>query len=475
VRYLFLVLSVLFLCNPAITAQDDHYWSQQYGAESTLMGGAMVGGAEDNSAIYYNPGALSFIVNPSLSVDANVYRMDKILIRDGAGKGTNLNSAQISIYPEIISGMLNLFKESKLKFSYTILTRNHSNVLMNTRYSVKNTGDIPIAGSTSFVGAYDYVNQLEELWFGLGAGYKINEKLGIGATVFTSYRGQSYQLNDNIRAISYADSEYIFNTIVQNESVKYSTVRLLAKAGVSYVTGRMKYGITITTPSFGIYGKGETMRDNSHIVISENPENTADNFLITDKKTGVKTTYKHPLSIAAGFDYRTSKARLAVSAEYFFRINTYHLMKPVSDPFIYPPSYLDSAFIEPVISSFLQIDNAAKPVCNFSVGFSHSVYKNFSLLLGFSTDFSSYSPTPETKDLLHGFGNWDIYHFSSGISWGKAKHNVSLGLSYALTPSKNIPAYATINQISASSGDAEILGHSLAFVLGYTYFFSRSD
>ena len=68
----------------------------------------MVGGASDNSAIYYNPGSLAFITNPSLSIDANVYRMDKTVITDGAGNGLNLNSAQISIYPQIISGMLKL-------------------------------------------------------------------------------------------------------------------------------------------------------------------------------------------------------------------------------------------------------------------------------------------------------------------------------------------------------------------------------
>jgi hypothetical protein len=461
----------LLLNNFFCDAQDDHYWSQQYGAESTLMGGAMVAGTDDNSAIYYNPGALAFISNPSLSVDANVYRMDKILITDGAGNGTNLNSAQISIYPEIISGMLNLLKEKKLKFSYTILTRNHNNILMNARYtgnSDNNTG----TGTTSFVGSYDYVNQLEELWFGLGVGYKISEKLGLGATIFASYRGQSYQLNENIKAIDTLGSKYIFSTLVDNESVKYSTVRLLAKAGLSYVTGRMKYGITITSPSIGIYGTGGIQRDISDIVVSENPDDMAGNFLITDNKTNVRTTYKHPLSIAAGLDYRSAKARLALSAEYFFRINTYHLMEPSSDPFVYPPSYPDSANIVP---GYLHINNAAAPVFNIAIGFSHILYKNFSLLLGASTDFSSYQPTTDADEMLNGFGNWDIYHFSSGLSYHKQKHNVSFGLSYALTPSEQIPQYAIINSINGTYGNAEMHGHSLSFVLGYTYFFSRSD
>ncbi len=187
-------------------AQDDHYWSQQYGAVSTLMGGAMVGGVSDNSAVYYNPGALAFINNTSLSVDANVYKMDKIRIHDGAGNNVNLNSAQLSVYPQIIAGMINLLKETPFRFSYTVLTRNHGNVLMNSRYTSQTSPGNPNPPVTSFIGVFDYVNQLNEQWFGLGIGYAFTEKFGIGATFLSSYRGQSYQLTNYVQEVEYADT-----------------------------------------------------------------------------------------------------------------------------------------------------------------------------------------------------------------------------------------------------------------------------
>jgi hypothetical protein len=470
------MLYLMFLNTTISEAQDDHYWSQQYGVVSTLMGGAMVGGVSDNSAVFYNPAGLSFINNPSLSIDANVYRMDKILIKDGGGKGVNLNSAQMSVFPQIISGMINLIKSGKLKLSYTLLTRNHCNILINTRYTStasQDDPDNPVPLSTSFIGTYDYVNQLNEQWFGIGAGYRVSDKLGVGATFFSSYRGQSYQLTNYVREINYVDPNYVFSTQTNDEAVKYSTLMLIAKFGLSYIKGPLKFGLTLTTPSIGLYGRGSNQRENSNIVVSENPVDMADNFLILDSKTDVKASYKHPLSIAFGVDYQSAKTRLVFSGEYFFRVSTYHLLKPDADPFLYPPAYLDSANIKPLIDNYLHIENASKPVFNAGIGFSHAISKQLTLLLGVSTDYSSFDHPAEANELLHGLGGWDIYHFSTGVSYHKVKNSFHIGFSYALTPSSHIPPYTLINQSPDITSKALMSAQSFSIVLGYTYYIAK--
>jgi hypothetical protein len=475
-RIIFLVILISF--TTLTGAQDDHYWSQQYGAESTLLGGAMVAGASNNSAVYYNPGALAFINNPSLSINANVYRMDRVLIKDGGGKGINLNSAQLSVFPQIISGMINLIKSGKLKLSYTLLTRNHTNLLINARYTSTasiSDPDNPVPSSTNFVGAYDYANQLNEQWFGVGAGYRLSDKLGLGMTFFSSYRGQSYQLTNYVREINYENSNYIFNNQTIDEAIKYNTLRLIAKFGLSYNSAPFKFGLTVTTPSVGQYGKGEIRRENSTIVVSEDPDDLADNFMIMDKKSGMKASYKHPLSIAFGMDYQSVKTRLAVSAEYFFKIPEYHILESDSDPFLYPPSYIDSVNIKPLINSYLHVENAAKQVFNVGIGFSHTLYKQLNLLLGASTDFSSYSKPTEVNELLHGFGGEKIYHFSMGFSYNKVKNDICIGFSYAFTPSGNVPPYTVINQTPVVGSSALLSAKSYSIIVGYTYYFARNE
>ena len=53
-----LLVAALLPLAPRAQAQDSHYWSIQYGPVGQLVGGQVIGGVNDLSATYYNPGAL---------------------------------------------------------------------------------------------------------------------------------------------------------------------------------------------------------------------------------------------------------------------------------------------------------------------------------------------------------------------------------------------------------------------------------
>jgi len=42
-----IIITVLFFGVARLNAQDGHYWSQQYGTTSTLLGGVVIGSVED--------------------------------------------------------------------------------------------------------------------------------------------------------------------------------------------------------------------------------------------------------------------------------------------------------------------------------------------------------------------------------------------------------------------------------------------
>ena len=98
------IFVLILLVNCTIWAQDTHYWTQQFGSKSSLLGGASVGGVRDNSAIFYNPGAMSLVDSSTVSVSATGYQYESLKLKNGAGSGIDLNSSKTYIIPLIITG-----------------------------------------------------------------------------------------------------------------------------------------------------------------------------------------------------------------------------------------------------------------------------------------------------------------------------------------------------------------------------------
>ena len=72
-RQLVAVILILVVFGTSrVLAQEMNYNTFQVGSRSALMGGAVVG-VRDTSATFYNPGALGFVENPSISVSANAF------------------------------------------------------------------------------------------------------------------------------------------------------------------------------------------------------------------------------------------------------------------------------------------------------------------------------------------------------------------------------------------------------------------
>jgi hypothetical protein len=471
-RYLIIGFALFQLMPVAVKAQVDHYWSQQFGAVSTLTGGAMIAGVRDNSASFYNPGGLAYIEFPNLSVDGNIYKLDKIKLSDGGGTGINLNSAQMSIFPSILAGMISYVKVPGLKLSWSILTKNYNNVLMSTRYAKE--GSTPsITGSDQYLGELDYVNQLNEQWFGLCLSYRLLKNLGIGITNFGTYRGETSSITNNSREVLLEGTNASMSQSNSTQTMKYVTVGTLFKVGIDWELKHWRFGLTVTTPSILLYGNGSTRREDSYY--STFPAGTSGQqpYMIRAENKSADAKYRHPWSFGLGVEFRTEKTRIAFSAEYFLAIKSYNIMSPDANPMIYPASLKDSAQMQTTIGHYLYYSTASKPVLNAGIGLDQMLGKSFSLLLGARTDFSSYTPTEDARVMTHGTGQWDLYYVSTGLSYHRPKQIITLGFTYGFSLHKHIDPIAIITPGSSPEVRSGVFAQSFGIVLGYTYFFPR--
>src|ERR1035437_10039202 len=172
------VLLVLFAKN--LAAQDNNYWNQMPGSTSALMGGVDIAGVRDNSAVFYNPGALGFIDTSSLSLSASYYQYEVATIKNGGGTNVNIPSSKFQSFPLVaLSGVIAPNKNSKHEFGYMLFTKNQTATNFSKRTDTPmdtsmqaGDGYISRNKNVEYIGDYNLQTSLNELWFGLSYAYK---------------------------------------------------------------------------------------------------------------------------------------------------------------------------------------------------------------------------------------------------------------------------------------------------------------
>lgn len=466
-----LLLSGSFLFGTSeILAQDAHYWSNEYGSRSALMGGAVVGGVRDTSAGFYNPGALAFVDNSSLSVSGNAFSYRDTNIRNGAGTGENLNSQRVEAFPTLLSGILRFKNLPEHTFGYSILTRsNNSYKFIETVDSVRDVvsgTDYP--GDEDFIGQVNAEGRMYELWLGGSYAYKINPNISVGATLFGSLRTQDASYSHLARAINQETEE--ISSLSFSQTYDYFNFRALAKLGVSADFSPLRIGLTFTTPSVNVGGSGESASD-----LTVTSENYLD-YVANDRQDSLSTKYRTPLSFALGIEYEFESTGTVVAfvSEYFDRQNVYSIINPEERPFLRPSS-IDYGFSS---KEFLQVEGGSASVVNYGFGIEQKINDKYSAYLSFRRD-NSYllSIEDESISLSHAFLSYNLYHTTLGAAYRDEKAETALGIKYSYGRDKHYSQFVDFssaseeNSFEGNPGEASLNYRAITLILGYTHFF----
>ncbi|MCB0754657.1 MAG: hypothetical protein H6603_06165 [Flavobacteriales bacterium] len=477
-----LILFLLLL--PSLGWGQNQYWAQQYGSRSALLGGAVVAGATDNSALYYNPALLSLIENGHLSVSANAYGFEFAKLKNGAGNGLDLVSFQTLIYPQIVSGMINLKKAPKFKLGYGILTRfsNRTKLNLLTEQQVEIT---PLgSGDEYYKSNFIYELSNIEQWGAISLGYKINEKFSVGLTQFISYLNNDSRLSiDRSVDVSADSASFTAQLLSENNSI-INHVGLLYKVGFSFQSNGHKLGVTATSPNIKLWGRANAsaaqIEYNMDRLGAADPEPffSLSSLIVESQNRRLDVNYKLPWSFALGYEYEFPKGtKIMFASEVFLPVKQYTVFVDESPVTIRPEQTYQGAQVD----SFLFKTNELQLVINAAIGIEQPINDKFSYLFSFRTDFNSTdfdSQRNVTASINTTF--WNSYHFATGVTWKRTNSKMALGFNYTLGESavqqQPISFTAPISArtlVGPTERNFKPVVHGLSVIVGYTYYLPK--
>ena len=468
-----LLLPMFFVLQLPAVSQETHYWAQQQGSISTLMGGASVASVRDNSSIFYNPGAMAFNENSSLSISANTYFINSLLINDGAGTNLDLSSIALDIIPSIIAGVIKDFEKPGITLSYAVLNTDYSffDIALRNEMKTEILDDYP--GEEIYLGGYRYSNRVRDDWIGLGSSKKLSDNVGIGFSMFATFRSQKYFTVTDNGIIIYDSTLMDYNTIGQSsfaEELNYLAAGLLWKIGLGIDLDKWNIGFSLTTPRVNLNFIGNTKIYRTAMVSMESISPTNPKIITTQE--GLQTTYKSPWIFDLGLEYSFNKTAIATRMAYFTRIDAYDMVENTK-----VESY-SNVFIPN--TDFGVPKTAHRPVFNVAVGIEQELSEKIKLQAGFRTDFNylDFDALDELLDFIPYLNYWDLYHFTGGVTWHLVKSDLTLGLGYTTGRSND-----DLQQVNLSDPDLDryLFGerqdvasaryYQLNAILGFIYFF----
>ncbi len=495
---------------------------------TALMGGAVVGGIRSNSAVYYNPAALSYIDSNTISVSAASYQLEYATIRNGGGAGIDLLSEQFQVIPLIsVSGIYKTHKLSRSTFGYMLFTKNQTSNSFSYRFDgFKDAGIFdnnphilgsdnyydPPHSQVAYIGDYTLQTSMNELCFGLGYSYKISDHLAVGITPVVAYRTQSYAQSFVAKAFPDTSSN-LFNKyqgnngvginsvgLSDNENIYFYNIRTYVKLAVALDFGNLKLGCNLTTQSINFGGRSSIARDIFYSGGYADTNSSTGNvysyaFSLNDRQRNIKTRLVSPMSASLGVDYTIANTNIAVTAEYFAPLAPYNAATPGSANFL-RPSWQNSTGTKinwsPLNSqNTLELVESARAVTNFAISVKQRLDKKIFALVSFRTDYSSYKKVTNDfweyrfVDSLHpagqklSFSDINLYHFNIGLIKKNRKSDMHLGVTYTYGTNKSFTPLANIAHpldntnvlgvIPDFSHNATYQYDSYSLVLSYTY------
>lgn len=399
---------------PALFAQDSHYWTNQYGTRATLLGGAVIGSVLDLSGTFYNPGGLSLIEKPQTLMAAKVLQYPRVSVAGASEGSVGLKSSNPGPAPSLIAGTFKLRGLRNHWFGYSYLSRQEVRLGM----SVSSTGIYDVVpgapGKEDYVSQYRLDEKLSEPWLGLTWSCRLRKNIGIGVSQYVALRSHRASTLTLVEAL---DTEGRVALSMAARQYHYQSIRVLWKIGAAFDLKRLTLGLTLTTPSLHLYGRGSAGVNSTLTGLDLDGDGAPDDHLAADYQGKRHAVYRTPFSLAAGLTFKLQRIRFYASSEWFAPIHAYTVVD-TEDGLAQSTGEQMSTDVTHELAAVLNT--------GFGLEYAHS--PRFKSYVSFATDNSAKRPGTETNLSLT---DWNIHHIIAGAEITIKRSAVTVGLGYS--------------------------------------------
>lgn len=447
-----IVLGVLLLfASCRLSAQDAQYWNVHYGTKGVLLSGAIIGSVDDLSAIYYNPGFLGIAPKPGLSVGTGIVEMNNVSVSNPTSRAGVADRITVSSSPGLVAGQVNVDSTGNHHITFGLLGRQ----VFTTELQSRTTGAYDDGQGASGTISREVLLQQDqsEYWGGVSYATSLSKNLGVGITLYGALRTQ--RRRNEVHSDGYLNNGNFSVSFING--LRYFALRMLAKTGIYYKNERLSGGLTITTPSFPVFGTGRVYTTESIVGASVLNNGTKDALASFDD-VNRWAMYKSPLSVGIGGGYQIDHMRLHLSAEWFNSMSPFEVIEtsPHTDP------------VSGIVRQNI-VQDQLRSVINIGAGIEIQANDQLSWYASLATDMSAVDRTAKTSLAL---ATWDIYHISGGGLFKIAKFSITAGIGLAYGSSSFFPRteqQATELAIFGTTGQTTMTWWRIRALVGLQY------
>jgi len=431
----YLAIIGIFLTGTIFSQVNSHYWSHQYGSRGLLLNGSVIASVNDETAIFYNPGSMALTDDFGLSLSLVTPTYSLLKTTDFLGEGTSFSDQGLGLAPGLVAAMLKPFGTDKITLGITTFTRFKSEVNVEDRI-VK---EVPNSTNQIFLGDVDFNRKLSETWVGLGLSFRLHKNLAVGFTQFLTWRGENVSLNFRKEILDKNNAANLIAGWRSNFEYGYSANGgSLTKFGICWQPGKVKFGATFTTSTYGLILKGADYAFDDQKVFTDNTSTASSNDRSVDLNE-----YQTPWSTGFGIEIPIGGSKLSLSTEYFTQVEKYDLIDDTDDP-------LDG-LANPSETTSVRIGQANEQVLNVGIGIERSWKKKYTWFYGFRTDFSPRSLFELGEGVSFLASTPNIYHISTGGAYAYRKSQFSIGIDYGFGYKKGGKQLTDISDVNVDN------------------------